>query len=382
MLITHSRWPRDARPQRCARMSESSRSILEMLTAAGGACSLFVIGKQVRSRFWRSSSTGRDRGAEPQRRPRDYAAGALLAFVCALLWALSYVTLKFVSGRVAALPLTAGVIGSAALFLVVGQSLARRVEARRAGMLPTPSPRLGERLGWLCLACLGNFGFSIAALYFISATHAMALNNVSPLFLSVLLVAQRKLRITFGSAVAVTVVLLGAWLLSQPEDAVEASFAGSGLALAAGASFAWWAALADDIEARIDRMSARIGVLVRVFGPTFAVAASAAWWFGPIERPSLSDALIVIGNGLRVAIVCVVFQLAVRRGGPLLAVVVGILQVPLTLLSEALWFGVTLDVRFSIGVAAAVVGTIALSVDQAQQSATGPRTKEPHAQAG
>ena len=357
-------------------MSESSRSILEMLTAVGTACSLFVIGRQVRSRFWRETS-GHQRGAIRQRTPRDYAAGALLAFVCALLWALSYVTLKFVSGRVAAMPLTAGVIGSAALFLILGQSLAHRVDARRGGAPAAPPPRLGTRLGWLCLSSLGNFGFSIAALYFVSATHAMALNNASPLFLSVLLVARRKLRITLGSAVAITVVLLGAWLLSQHDDDTGASLVGSGLALAAGASFAWWADLADDIEMRVDRMSARLGVLARVLGLTFGVAAAAAWWLDPLEMPALTDALVIIGNGLRVAIVSVVFQLAVRRGGPLLAVVVAILQVPLTLLSEALWLGVSLDARFSIGVAAACVGAIALSIDQAQQSAARARLGAP-----
>lgn len=360
-------------------MPESSRTTLEMFTAAGAACSLFVIAQQLRSRFWRSTSERR-RQAGQQRTPRDYAEGALLAFACALLWALSYVTLKFVSGRVAAMPLTAGVIGSAALFLVSGQSLARGVETRRARTPQAPAPVLGKRLGWLCLANLGNFGFSIAALYFVSATHAMALCTASPLFLSVLLVARRKLRITFGSTVAVTVVVLGAWLLSQPDDHAGANLVGSGLALAAGASFAWWADLADDIETRVDRMSARLGVLARVFGLTFAVAAATAWAIGPIESPSWTDAVIVIANGLRVAVVYVVFQLAVRRGGPLLAVVVGMLQVPLTLLSEAVWFGVALDARFSIGVAAACVGTIALSVDQAQQSATPPRAQEPHEQ--
>jgi len=350
-------------------MSESPRSLLEMLTAAGGACSLFVIGRQLRSRFWRSGA-GRDPTGAHQRTPRDYAAGALLAFVCALLWALSYVTLKFVSGRVAAVPLTAGVVGSATLFLILGQSLAHQVDARRGGAPAAPPPPLGARLGWLCLASLGNFGFSIAALYFVSATHAMALNNASPLFLTVLLVARRKLRITLGSAVAVTVVLLGAWLLSRHDADTGASLVGSGLALAAGASFAWWADLADDVETRVDRMSDRLAVLARVLGLTFGVAAAAAWWLGPLEMPSLTDALIIMGNGLRVAIVAVVFQLAVRRGGPLLAVVVGILQVPMTLLSEALWLGVALDARFSLGVAAACVGTIALSVDQARQSST------------
>lgn len=342
---------------------------LEVVTALGGAYALFVIGKQIRGRFWRSTS-------ERHRTPADYVAGALLAFVCALLWALSYVSLKFVSGRVAAVPLTAGVIGSAAAFLVVGQAFAHRLEARRAMLRQALPTLLGKRLIWLCFVNLGNFGFSIAALYFVSATHAMALSNASPLFLGALLVARGKLRLTTGSAVAVLVVLLGAWLLAARGGIAGASLVGSGLALAAGVCFALWADLADDLEAHLERMSTRLGVLVRIFAPTFCVAAAAAWLSGPIESLSVTDSLLIVGNGLRVAIVYVTFQLAIRRGGPLLAVVVGILQVPLTLLSEALLLDATFDARLSIGVAAAFAGTILLSIDQAQEDATAPRRTE------
>jgi drug/metabolite transporter (DMT)-like permease len=340
--------------------------ILEIVTAVGGGYTLLVIGKQIRTRFWRATR-------ERHRTPRDYVAGALLAFACALCWALSYVSLKFVSGRVAAVPLTAGVMGSAAGFLVLGHAFARHSEARHARPGGAAPPALGKRLYWLCLVNLGNFGFSIAALYFVSATHAMALNNASPLFLAALLVARRKLRVTTGSAVAVAVVLLGAWLLTARGASAEASLAGSGLALAAGVCFALWADLADDLEVDTDRMSARLGVLTRVFSLTFCVAAVAAWLSGQVQMPTLSDALIVIGNGLRVAIVYVLFQLAIRRGGPLLAVVVGILQVPLTLLSEALLLELHFDAGHTIGVAAAFAGTIALCIDQAQQDATAPR---------
>lgn len=346
-------------------MPKSPQSVLEVVTALGGAYALLVIGKRIRGRFWRAPS-GR------HRTPRDYAAGALLAFLCAVLWALSYVSLKFASGRVAATPLTAGVIGSAAAFMLLGHWLARWVEARRAAPREATPPELRRRLFVLCLANWGNFGFSIAALYFVSATHAMALNNASPLFLTVLLVARRKLRITSGSAVAVAVVLLGAWLLTHNGTAARAGFVGSSLALAAGASFALWADFADDIEARVQSMSTRLAVLARVFSLTFCVAAVGTWVLGSIGSLSPTDALIIVGNGLRVAIVYVAFQLAVRRGGPLLAVVVGILQVPLTLLSEALWLGITIDARLAIGVAAAFVGTIALCIDQAQQDATAP----------
>ncbi|HEU5076206.1 MAG TPA: hypothetical protein VFU02_18565, partial [Polyangiaceae bacterium] len=140
-----------------------------------------------------------------------------------------------------------------------------------------------------------------------------------------------------------------------------------------GVCFALWADLADDLEARLDRMSTRLGVLMRVFWLTFGIAAVASWWLGALERPLLTDALIILGNGLRVAVVYAVFQLAVRRGGPLLAVVVGILQVPLTLLTEAWLLGATSGARLVIGVLAAFAGTIALSIDQAQQDATAPR---------
>ena len=75
---------------------------LEVAAAVGGAYLLLVIAKRlllviakrIRDRSWRTGSS--------HRTPFDYAVGALLAFLCALLWALSYVSLKFVSGRVLA----------------------------------------------------------------------------------------------------------------------------------------------------------------------------------------------------------------------------------------------------------------------------------------
>ena len=332
-------------------MPERARPILETLTAVGGVSLLIVIGKQVQTRFWHASA-GR------HRTPGDYAAGALMALSCALLWALSYVSLKFVSGHIAAIPLSAGVLGTAAGFLLSGWALARKLEGPK---LAEPAPRrLSARMALLCLANLGNFGLSIYALYFVSATQAMTLSNVSPLFLAALLLVRRKLRLTPGSAVALAVLLLSAWLLTADASGNVTgdggSLVGSLLALAAGASFALWADIADDIETRVRSMSSRFGVLASVFSLTFGVAAVAAWVLGPFPHLSATDAAIIVGNGLRVAVVYVVFQLAVRRGGPLLAVVVATLQVPLTLLFEALLLEVPLEAGLLIGVAAAEIG--------------------------
>jgi len=301
-----------------------------------------------------------------------------MALSCALLWALSYVSLKFVSGHIAAIPLSAGVIGTAAGFLLFGWALARKLERPKLAEPAVAPRRLARRMALLCLANLANFGLSIYALYFVSATHAMTLSNVSPLFLAVLLLVRRKLRVTPGSAAALVVSLLGAWLLTadasgnDPSDG--RSLVGSLLALAAGAGFALWADIADDIETRVQTMSTRLGVLATIFSLTFGVAAAAAWILTPLPHLSATDAAIIAGNGLRVAVVYVVFQLAVRRGGPLLAVVVASLQVPLTLLFEALLLEVPLGAGLLIGVAAAVLGTMALSIDQAKADAAAPRS--------
>jgi drug/metabolite transporter (DMT)-like permease len=352
-------------------MPERARPILETLTAVGGASMLVVIGQQVRRRFWHTSA-GR------HRTPGDYAVAALLALSCALLWALSYVSLKFLSGHVAALPLSAGVLGTAALFLLCGWALARKLEGPQSIVRAAPPRRLAPRMALLCLANLGNFGLSIYALYFVSATQAMTLSNVSPLFLAALLLVRRKLLVTPGSTAALVVSLLGAWLLTAHAGGNiagdGASLWGSLLALAAGASFALWADVADDMETRMRSMSTRFGVLASVFSLTFAVAALAAWVLAPVPSLSAADAAIIAANGLRVAVVYILFQLAVRRGGPLLAVVVATLQVPLTLLFEALWLDVALDRGLLIGVAGAVAGTIALSVDQAEVDGAPPRS--------
>lgn len=356
------------------RMPERARPILETLTAIGVASLLVVSGKQLQTRFWRISA-GR------HRTPRDYAVGASMALACALLWALSYVSLKFVSGRIAAVPLSAGVVGTAAAFLLCGWALAQNLEVPERAEAAAPLRRLAPRMALLCLANLGNFGLSISALYFVSATQAMTLSSVAPLFLAALLFVRRKLRVSPSSMAALLVSLLGAWLLTADASGHIASdgpsLVGSLLALAAGAGFALWADIADDIETRVRLMSTRLGVLASVFSLTFAVAAAAAWLLAPLPSLSAADGAIIAGNGLRVAIVYVLFQLAVRRGGPLLAVLVATLQVPLTLLFETLWLEVALDAGLLIGVSAAVAGTIALSIDQAKSDGAPPRSGAP-----
>jgi len=344
-------------------VSDQYKWLLDILAIISGLHTLVVIGGHLRKRFWRTDA------GEKVRSRSDYALGSFLALLCGFLWSLSYVSLKYTSHRLHAIDISAAVLGWAVFFLILARIVALAIERRR-GQGQEPLPDWSNRkTALLALANIGNFGLSIYALYFISATQAMTLNNMSPLFLVAILLFRRKLRPSAGTFSSIVIVLLGAWIMTVGRDFSVAStqgMIGSLIAMGAGLSFAIWADLIDDVEGEIRLLSTRFGFLATIFFASFALAVTAAWLLAPTPPFSWLDGAILAANGLRVALVYVSFQLAVRFGGPLLAVVVAVSQVPLTLVWEAALLDLTIDSQIIIGVGAIVAGAVALLIDRTQ----------------
>jgi drug/metabolite transporter (DMT)-like permease len=307
-------------------------------------------------------------GSRRSRSKRDYWFGAALATLCALLWSVSYVSISDVT-RAGTSLLTINVVlmGSATIFLYVGALLTRWWEQRAGSAAEASVPWRAGHAQLLVVANLGNFVLSALALRYISASQANTLNNMSPVLLAVALLVSGRLALTLSTAVTVALVALGVWLANaDPNFHVRtgADLTGSMIALIAGASFALWAYLMDRVEDRVPRASTRMRLLALVFFASYTLLVTAAWLredAAPIGRYALN---VLALNGVRVAIVYYLFQLAIRRAGPLLPSVVVVVQVPLTMLVDHVWLRTTIPPQLIIGATLIVLGIVALLSDE------------------
>ena len=347
------------------------RYLLDALALISGIFTLVVITGHIRSKFWK-----RHDAVVLGRSLRDYWTGAGLALVCGVLWSASYVTLKHVSNHAAqlnvdaaVLHLNVAVLGWAVVFLFLGSLIARRREAA-TGLKPQAPPSWRSTRGTVAiLANMANFGLAIYALNFISATQAMTLNNMSPLFVVAILLLRGKMSFSGSTFSSVVLVLAGAWILTVGRELtfqLGGPTTGSAIAIGAGVAFAIWSTAVDDIERQIKLNSTRLSFLTYVFFASFVFAITVAYIISRSPALTVADNLILAGNGLRVALVYTLFQLAVRKGGPLLAVVVAVSQVPLTLLWEHRFLSEPISTELIIGVVAITAGAVALLIDEFQ----------------
>lgn len=297
----------------------------------------------------------------PPRAPAEYAFGSVVSIICALLWSLSYVSLKKVSDDgVSVLQINVVLLGSAAVFLFLGSLAWRWSEgARRSGSLNYDAMPFGV----LVAANLGNFLLSVYALVFVSASHAMTLNNMFPLFLAVILVFRRKLSLSIANFLVLALVSVGTWVITADDDFSIRSGSqlyGSLAAILAGVSFAVWADRVDDIEARAPSMSDRLMSLALVFLTTYALVISVEYLIGESPRYPVTDLVILIGNGFRVAAVYVLFQVAISYAGPLIPTIIVVLQVPLTMMFEHILLDTPIPNRLIVGAVAIGIGGASL----------------------
>jgi len=161
-------------------ITENVRTVIDVVVILVGIPALYDLSKKIKSRFWRSNS------GVPPPSATNLVSGSAFALLCGILWSLSYVSLKYVSGKATSIAIVIAVFGWATLFLYLGRTLFRRSERTKGQSDDLHTAWDTKRVLVALIANLGNFGLSILALYFISATQAMTLNNMSPLFLAVI----------------------------------------------------------------------------------------------------------------------------------------------------------------------------------------------------
>lgn len=300
----------------------------------------------------------------------DYLSGGFLSLLCAAIWAASFASLNLVTPTVGTLAINIHLMGFAALSLFLGSQIAGRFETKGT---PAQRPSVESgRLALLVVANLGNFVLSVLALSFISASEAMTLTNLSPLFLAFALWYRGKLSPSAGTFLALVLVLLGAFLLNVDPGFVlrtGTAITGSLVAVAAGASFALWTFTMDELKNAFETKSERMRTLALVFFISYVVLLTYSFFFTPAPpRLSTTDYAVLILNGLRVAVVHVLYVLAVKKAGPLLASVVVVLMVPMTFPFDRMWNNATISTQLVLGSLLIVLAAVGLLSDELRRA--------------
>lgn len=325
----------------------------------------YFIEKALKLRRTFRTSTGDRR----TRSPGHYLIGSVLALCCAVIWGLSYASLSLVHKKASDLQINIYLFGFASLFLYIASAIE---EWRKKESPNIPSePWNSGRAQFLVVLNLGNFLLSVYALTYITASHAMAFNNLSPVFLALFLWVRGKLTFSMGTFGALLLVTLGAFLVNCGEGFTLRTgndLTGMGIAIGAGVCFALWTFFMGEIEDETRSSTARLRLLATIFFASYTVAISFGY-FGD-TRPALTSTEIGILalNGLRVAVVYLLFQLAIKYAGPLLATVVVVLQVPLTFPFDH-WFNkAPITPTLILGATLIVLAAMGLLSDEIQQS--------------
>ena len=299
----------------------------------------------------------------------EYLVGSLLALLCAVIWAASYASLSVVSKSVGTLTVNIYLMGFAAISLYLSSVLVKMFEHAKTSDVIAPWQT--GRAQVLVIANLGNFVLSVLALTFISASEAMALNNLSPLVLAFLLWFRGKLSPSFGTFLALALVVIAAFVVNLDSGFILRSgdrAVGSLIAVLAGASFAVWTFTLDELKPRMGSVAARLRTLSLVFATSFTLLVTVGYLRGGSPPLSTRDFGILSINGLRVAVVHLLYQVAIEKAGPLLASIILVLMVPLTFPFDEFWNGALISPQLVIGALLIVFAAVGLLGDELRKA--------------
>ena len=307
--------------------------------------------------------------ADPAKTTNDYLVGSGVALLCAVIWAASYASLGMISPAVGTLTTNVYLMGFAAASLYVASvavGLFKPSDNRAQ-----PGRRLYGRAVVLVGANLGNFLLSVWALKFISASEAMALTNLAPLFLAFVLWYRGNLTPSLGTFVALILVLLGTFILNIDSGFVlrnGSNVPGTLIAVFAGAAFALWTFTLDEIKSTFGSLVDRLRTLALVFFLSYVVLVTLGYVGGAPPALTGRDYVILALNGVRVACVHLLYLFAVEKAGPLLANVIVVLMVPFTFPFDRIWNGAAITTQLVIGAALIVLAAAGLLSDELRRA--------------
>jgi drug/metabolite transporter (DMT)-like permease len=136
------------------------------------------------------------------------------------------------------------------------------------------------------------------------------------------------------------------------------------LAVCASIAFAMWQDGIEDFETRVESSPSRLWFLAFVFLVSYTIVVTVAYAKGHAPRFDRTDTLVLGANGLRVALVYWLLNLAIRRAGPLLPAIILLVQVPLTILLDRAVLATMVSTQLWIGAVLITLGTVSVLLQE------------------
>jgi len=303
------------------------------------------------------------------RNTKDLVIGSLLALGCAFIWAMSYSSLGFIKQTTSTLEITTSLFGFAALFYYILSIIVMR--RGNSELTLTGDAWKSGRAHLLVLANIGNFLLSVAALSYISASQANAINHFSPLILAGVLIVKGKLKPNLYSLLSLILVVLGIWVINVDKDfnlLGADAIIGSLISLLAGVSFAAWGYLIDEFETKSPSTPDRLRFLSHVFFGSYIILLTWVYFSGVTWTVTTENTSLLALNGVRVALVYLLFSLAIKKAGALLPSVIVIIQIPMTFYFDAILNDTSITAQLWIGSILIIVAAIGVTGDELQRA--------------
>ena len=212
----------------------------------------------------------------------------------------------------------------------------------------------------------GNAANAVAFIYalqFISSSQLIILNKTNPLFLALLLYFAGQERISLAGLAAIVSTVCGIYVLvggpTFEISVADGGLLGSTLALLAGVAFAVFTfGLYRNIEHQKEAAIAdRLWYMGWVLLWSYLLLATAGLLIGT-KLPADAESWFWIGiNGIRIAVVYLIYQQAIRLTDPILVSVVVSLEVLFTILLEQHWLSTPITMNVVLG-AVLILGAI------------------------
>jgi drug/metabolite transporter (DMT)-like permease len=356
-------------------MLQSTSDIITLISVVLTSISIYLTYK-TRARYRK-----RPRGGEPSwveyfyRRTIGYFkdkhrfAGIGLTLSAALLWSVSNVSLKFLTVK-----------GNDTIFVVAAMNFIGAIScfacAKVLGTSSQPQKTPIFTINDLLLIIGGNVLNALAFVYalrYISSSQLIILNKTNPLFLALLLYFVAGEKISLAGITAIVSTSCGIYVLVGG-PAFEISFSdggmlGSVLALVAGAAFAVFTyGLYQSAEHQSEAaLPHRLWCMGWILLYSYVALVTIGFFFGyHLPKDAASWSWIAI-NGIRVAIVYLIYQQAIRLTHPILVSVVVSSEVLFTIILERLWLSTPITANVVLGAILILGAILSLIVEQHPQ---------------
>jgi drug/metabolite transporter (DMT)-like permease len=342
-----------------------------------------LLTKWSRNRQWLKGTQSRqqlDKSPTAKARISDRSFGLLCAVASAVIWSIGYVALKYVMLRTGLYETNLVLMGSGFLFLLFAWTWTQS-RAGRSNETDFPGWRSPEF--WIVvISNIASFLLFTYALHFISASQSITLQKLNPLLVALATWIWLKRRPSAASLSSALLAVLGTTLImTSVGDTIHLDtigrIEGSIFAIAAGAAFAVFGVGLERVRERTPSLPSQVGFMTLVFLLSYLLTSSVSGFHpGPLRIDRISLAILV-ANGLRIAVVYLLYQAAVQRLGALLASVVVALEVPMTMIWEWRVLDVAPGWKLGLGSLAIVAAALNLMTDQklregSVSSGTGP----------